>query len=132
VKAAGYQVIASSFRGALNQDGCLYLNKSFGIEEIANKLYYSMAKNQILSHPRPTQVKVAILKTKVLIHLSIFVYVKRWCLGGIKNVCIPGGNFNIPGRYLGILSSRRAEGNLATDSNYIFTAHLTSYCMALI
>ncbi len=119
VKAARHQVIARPFGGALNQDGRLYLNKPLGIEEIADILEHPVAKQQIFLHPCPAQVEVAILKAEVFIHLNIFIDVERRCLRRVKYIGTPGDNLNITGGQFGVLGSRRAEGNLATNPDEV-------------
>ena len=90
-----------------------------------------MAKEQILPHPRSAQVKIAIPEAKILIHFAIFVYIEWWRLRWIKYLCLSSNNLNLTSSQFEVLRSRRTGGNLSTDSDHIFTAHLVGYLVAL-
>ncbi|MBA7697688.1 hypothetical protein ES703_106356 [subsurface metagenome] len=120
VHATGHQVITRPLRSALNQDGRLHLNKPFGIQEITDKLDYPVTKQQVLLHPGPPQVKIAVLQAQVLIYFNILVYVKRWRFGLVEYIGITGDNLDITGSQLMVLGSLRTAGDLTTYPDHIF------------
>ena len=98
MKTARHQVITCPLRGALDQNWRFHLNKPPGIEKIANKLHHPVAKEQIRLHPRPPQVKVAVLEAEPFIYLIILIYIERRCLGSIEYLGTISDNLDLTGR----------------------------------
>ena len=75
--SAGHEEVAGAFRGALDENRSLYLQKIPVIQEIANVFNYVMPQCHVAQHGRAAQVQVSVTQTQAFISLSLIVNVER-------------------------------------------------------
>ncbi|MBA7582722.1 hypothetical protein ES708_24659 [subsurface metagenome] len=129
MNAAGHQVVARPFRGALGQNRRLYLDKALVVQEIADKLDGTIAQLQVLLHPRPPQVEVAVFQAQVFVHLAVFVDVEGRHFRGIEDFDAFGDNLDCARSQLQVFRPLLPRGDLATDPDDVFAAYSVGFLM---
>jgi len=122
--AGGYQIVAGTFRGAFYQDGGLDLDEAASVKEIAYELNNTVAQEEVLSHARPAQIEVAVLKADVLIHFDLFVDVEGRGFRWVKYLRFPDDDLDVTGGYPGVLGTGGAQRYLAGKADDVLGAHL--------
>ncbi|MBA7600380.1 hypothetical protein ES703_07430 [subsurface metagenome] len=80
MNSAGHQIVPRPFRGTLDQDRGLDLDKAPLIQEIAHELDHPMAQKDVLLHPGAAQIEIAVAEAKVFVHINILIDIKGGCL----------------------------------------------------
>ncbi len=123
VDAAGNQVVARAFGGALEQDGRLDFDEVTRAQEVANELHGVVAQHEVALHALAAQVEVAVAQAGGLVYRVVAVDQERGGLGDVQHHNPVGQHFDLAGRQIGVLLSGRAAADHAGDLDDVLATH---------
>src|SRR5829696_324246 len=85
IEAGRDQVVPGAFRGRCREERGFDLHEAPIIEVVAHVLDDAVAEQDLVTHPLPAQVEVAVLQAECLVNRPVPFDLERRCLRGVQN-----------------------------------------------
>ena len=86
IEAGGDQVVPGALRCGGGEEGGFDLHEAPIVEVVAHVLDDAVAEQDLVSHPLPAQVEVAVLQAQRLVDGPVAFDLEGRCLGGVQNL----------------------------------------------
>ena len=123
VDAAGHEVVARAFRGALGEHGGFDVDETVRIEELAHLHRHLVAQHQVVLHVRAAQVQHAMREARGFRQV-LFVDLERRRDRRVQHVQLVAQHFDLAGLELIVGGARRARTHHALDLHAELIAHV--------
>src|SRR5829696_8281905 len=86
IEAGRNQVVPGAFRCGGGEERRFDLHEAPIVEGVAHILDDAVSEQDLVSHPLPAQVEVAVLEAQGLVNGPVAFYLERRCLGWVQNL----------------------------------------------
>ena len=132
MQTTGDKVIARPFRRAFNKDGSFHIDKVPVIQIFPYVMDHLMSNSKVVQHARAAQVKVTIAEPKLLINITILIYVKYRSFRFVEYIGLLDQDLYPTSHKVGVSQPFRPGPDKTLDLNHVFAPQLPGQMMRFL